>query len=143
MTGTRFRFGSVDELLADARSRLDRLNPKAAASAVAAGARLVDIRPAWQRTRDGEIPGTVVVERNHLEWRLHPGSDARLPFATADQRWIVICEQGYTSSLAADALGSLGVAATDVIGGYEAWAAAGLPTVIGGTAPDQVVRAAR
>jgi rhodanese-related sulfurtransferase len=142
VTGTRPGFGSVDELLADARSRLNRLDPRAAAIAVARGARLVDIRPAWQRIRDGEIPGAVVVERNHLEWRVHPRSDARLPFATADQRWIVFCVQGYTSSLAADALGSLGLAATDIIGGYEAWAAAGLPTVTGGTPPDHVVSAA-
>jgi rhodanese-related sulfurtransferase len=139
MTQTRPAFDSVDELLADARSRLDRLSPHNAATAVAGGARLVDIRPDWQRVHDGEIPGAVIVERNHLEWRLHPLSDARLPFATADQRWIVVCHQGYTSSLAADALGSLGVAATDLVGGYEAWAAAGLPTVAGGTAPDQEV----
>ena len=133
-------FSSVEELLADARSRLQRLAPEAAASAVAAGARLVDIRPQWQRARDGEIPGALVVERNHLEWRLHPASDARVPAAVPGQRWVVICHEGYTSSLAADALNSIGVPATDVIGGFRAWAAAGLPTRPGGeTAPDDVV----
>lgn len=139
MTAARTVFGSVDELLADARSRLDRLTPDEAARAVTAGARLVDIRPQWQRARDGEVPGSVIVERNHLEWRLHPTSAARLPLTTANQRWIVICEQGYTSSLAADALGSLGLAATDVVGGFEAWVTAGLPTVAGVSGPDSVV----
>ncbi|SHG98744.1 Rhodanese-related sulfurtransferase [Jatrophihabitans endophyticus] len=132
------RYSSVDDLLADARSRLDRLDPPAAAAAVEAGAKLVDIRPIWQRERDGEIPGAVIVERNHLEWRLDPGSTARVEDARPGQRWVVVCEQGYTSSLAADALNSLGVPASDVVGGFEAWAAAGLPTVPGGTAPTVV-----
>lgn len=136
------RFASVEELLADARSRLERLSPEAAAAAVADGVRLVDIRPQWQRASDGEIPGALVVERNHLEWRLHPSSDARLPLARPGQRWIVFCTAGYTSSLAADALNSIGVPATDVDGGYTAWRAAGLPTVLGEpTAPDRVVGA--
>ncbi len=104
-----------------------------------AGARLVDIRPAWQREREGEIPGALVVERNHLEWRLHPDSDARLPAAVDGQRWVVVCSEGYTSSLAAAALVSLGVPATDLIGGYRAWAACGLPTVRTVTPPEQVV----
>jgi rhodanese-related sulfurtransferase len=139
---SRRPFATVEELLADARTRLDRLTPPAAAEAVADGARLVDIRPQWQRASDGEIPGALVVERNHLEWRLHPGSDARLPSARTGQRWIVFCTEGYTSSLAADALNSIGVPATDVIGGYAAWRAAGLPTVTGvPTEPDRVVGA--
>jgi rhodanese-related sulfurtransferase len=129
-------FRSVDELLADARSRLRRLSPADAAAAVADGALLVDIRPHWQRTRDGEVPGALVVERNHLEWRLHPTSESRVTAAAAGQRWIVLCEEGYTSSLAADALNSIGVPADDIDGGFRAWAAAGLPTVPGGTAPD-------
>lgn len=129
-------FASVDELLADARSRLQRLEPAAAAHELDAGARLVDIRPIWQRTRDGEIPGAVVVERNHLEWRLDPGSSAHVDAAAPGQRWVVVCEEGYTSSLAADALNSIGVPATDVIGGFRAWAAAGLPTQPGGTEPE-------
>lgn len=132
-------FGSVDELLADARSRLDRLEPLAAAAAVRAGARLVDIRPHWQRVEDGEVPGALVIERNHLEWRLHPESTARLPDARAGQRWIILCTEGYTSSLAADALNSIGVPATDIVGGFAAWVAAGLPHVPGGTPHDSVV----
>lgn len=129
------RFTGVDDLLADARSRLDRVDAAGAADAVAAGAKLVDIRPVWQRERDGEIPGAVIVERNHLEWRLDPASSARVPEAVPGQRWVVVCEQGYTSSLAADALNSIGVPATDLDGGFEAWAAAGLPTRPGGTPP--------
>jgi rhodanese-related sulfurtransferase len=91
---------------------------------------LIDIRPASQRAAVGEVPGSVVIERNHLEWRLDPESSARLPWATGyDLRPIVICMEGYTSSLAAAALQDLGFArATDVIGGYTAWQAAGLPT---------------
>jgi rhodanese-related sulfurtransferase len=133
------RFGSVEELLADARSRLSRLRPAQAAEAVSSGARLVDIRPAWQREREGEIPGSLIVERNHLEWRLHPRSDARLPLAVEGQRWIVVCNEGYTSSLAADALLSLGIPATDMVGGYAAWRADGLPTTRGGTPLEQLV----
>ena len=133
-------FRSVDELVADARSRLDRLTPRAAAADIESGALLVDIRPAWQRVGDGEIPGALVVERNHLEWRLDPGSAARVPEALPGQRWIVVCEEGYTSSLAADALNSIGVPATDVDGGFRAWVAAGLPTVPAApTPPDTFV----
>lgn len=132
----RPRFASVDELLADARSRLDRLTPQQAAEAVAAGALLVDIRPQWLRITEGGVPGAVIVERNHLEWRLHPASDARLPHAAEGQRWVVICSEGYTSSLAADALNSIGVPATDVDGGFLAWAAAGLPTGDGSALPE-------
>jgi rhodanese-related sulfurtransferase len=133
------RFASVDELVADARSRLCRLGPTEAAEAVAAGAQLVDIRPAWQRAGTGEVPGALICERNHLEWRLHPDSPARVPQARPGQCWIVICTEGYTSSLAADALNSLGVPATDVVGGFAAWHAAGLPTASGWTPADQLV----
>jgi rhodanese-related sulfurtransferase len=132
-------FASVDALLEAARARLDRLTPEAAADAVRRGARLVDIRPEWQRRADGEIPGAVVVERNHLEWRLHPASDARLPDALEGQEWIVYCTEGYTSSLAAASLVSLGLPATDVIGGIRGWQAAGLPVVEGVTAIEHVV----
>ena len=140
MTATvpRRRFAGVDELLADARSRLARVRPEEAAAELRAGARLVDIRPIWQRLTDGEIPGALIVERNHLEWRLDPTSAARVPGAGRDQRWLVICTEGYTSSLAADALCSLGLDATDVIGGYRAWRAAGLPTVPGATPTNEV-----
>ncbi len=136
MTTPPRRFTTVDELLDDARSRLSRMEPVAAAQAVADGAGLVDIRPQWQRVTQGEVPGAVIVERNHLEWRLHPDSDARLPDAAAGRPWVVICADGYTSSLAADALNSIGVPATDVVGGFAAWAQAGLPTAPGGRLPD-------
>lgn len=124
---------SIDDLLADARSRLTRVTPAEAAGRVAAGGVLVDIRPAAQRAREGEVPGALVVERNVLEWRFDPASDARLPEATGyDVDVIVLCSEGYTSSLAADALRALGLArATDVVGGFRAWAAAGLPTTVG------------
>lgn len=133
-------FASVDALLEDARSRIERLSPEAAAEAVRRGARLVDIRPEWQRRVDGEIPGALVIERNHLEWRLHPTSSARLPQAIAGQEWIVHCTEGYTSSLAAAALVSLGVPASDLIGGIRAWRAAGLPVRDASTTPTAVER---
>ena len=133
------RFATVEELLADARSRLSRLSPRQAAADIDAGARLIDIRPSWQRRAEGEIPGALIIERNHLEWRLHPRSDSRLPVAVAGQRWIVVCSEGYTSSLAADALVSLGIAATDIVGGYATWRADGLPTRAGETPIEQVV----
>jgi rhodanese-related sulfurtransferase len=100
---------------------------------VAVGGVLVDIRPAAQRADEGEVPGALVVERNVLEWRFDPASDARLPVARDyDVDVVVLCSEGYTSSLAADALRSLGLhRATDVIGGFAAWAAAGLPTTGG------------
>lgn len=134
-------FASVDELLAHARTGLDRLDPHQAAAEVADGAQLVDIRPAWQRADEGEIPGSLIVERNHLEWRLHPGSVARVPAAQPGQRWIVLCSQGYTSSLAAAALQSLGIPATDLVGGFQAWRDAGLATVPGPTPHEQYVAA--
>ncbi len=139
---TIVRFASVDELLADARSRLVRLTPVEAAAAVAGGALLVDIRPVAQRRAEGEIPGSLIIERNHLEWRLHPDSDARVEQAAAGRTVIVVCWEGYTSSLAADALNSIGVIATDVIGGVAAWREAGLPTVPGGTPIEHVVATA-
>jgi rhodanese-related sulfurtransferase len=121
---------TVDDLLAEARARIVRVSPSEAAARIAAGGLLVDIRPAAQRTREGEVPGSLIVQRNVLEWRFDPASDARLPQATGyDVDVIVLCSEGYTSSLAADALRSLGLhRATDVIGGFSAWAAAGLPT---------------
>lgn len=121
---------SIDQILAEARARLSRVTPAQAFGELDTGAVLIDIRPAAQRAAVGEVPGSVVIERNHLEWRLDPGSSARLSWATGyDLRPIVICMEGYTSSLAAAALQDLGFArATDVIGGYQAWRAAGLPT---------------
>jgi rhodanese-related sulfurtransferase len=124
----------IEEILAAARARLLRLTPQDAFREQAGGAVLVDIRPAAQRAADGELPGSVIVERNHLEWRLDPGCDARLPWVTGyDHRIIVFCVDGYTSSLAAAALHDLGLRrATDVIGGFRAWSAAGLPTAPSG-----------
>jgi rhodanese-related sulfurtransferase len=127
------RFATVDELLESARADLARLEPEEAFRQAAGGAVIVDIRPAWQRETDGEIPGSVIVERNHLEWRLHPASGASLPQAQDGQEWIVVCTEGYTSSLAASALVSLGLLASDVVGGVHAWRAAGLPVVPGPT----------
>jgi rhodanese-related sulfurtransferase len=124
---------SIEDLLAVARTRIARVTPHEAVDRIAAGALLVDIRPAAQRRQEGEVPGALVVERNVLEWRFDPSSDARLPEATGyDLEVIVLCSEGYTSSLAADALRALGlVRATDVVGGYHAWVAAGLPTTAG------------
>jgi rhodanese-related sulfurtransferase len=132
-------FANVDELLDAARDGLTRLSPHEAADAVAAGALIVDIRPEWQRREVGEIPGSLIIERNHLEWRLHPASDARLPHADTPRRWIVVCTEGYTSSLAARSLLSIGVDAADIDGGIMAWRAAGLPVVAGPTAVEHVV----
>ncbi len=121
---------SIDEVLEETRGRLHRLEPAEAAARLAAGALLVDTRPVAQREADGEVPGALLVERNVLEWRLDPTSDARLPEATDhDVEVIVLCNEGYASSLAADSLRAVGLhRATDVVGGYQAWAAAGLPT---------------
>ena len=121
---------SIDQVLAEARARLDRFSPLQASRAAREGAVLVDIRPAAQRAVEGEIPGALIVERNVLEWRFDPASDARLPQASYDLRVIVVCSEGYTSSLAAAALQDLGVGhATDLDGGFRAWQAAGLPVV--------------
>jgi rhodanese-related sulfurtransferase len=121
---------SIGEILTAARARLQRLTPEQAFGELSGGAVLVDIRPAAQRAAQGEIPGSAVVERNHLEWRLDPGSDARLPWLTGyDHRIIVFCHEGYTSSLAAAALQDLGLhRATDMIGGFRAWVDLGLPS---------------
>jgi rhodanese-related sulfurtransferase len=114
---------TVHDLLADARARLDRPDPHRAASMVQQGAILVDTRPGWQREQEGELPGALVIERNHLEWRLDPASDARIPEATDHEvTWIVFCSEGYSSSLAAASLRDLGLHnATDLDGGYQAW----------------------
>jgi rhodanese-related sulfurtransferase len=121
-------------MLDAARRRLVRLDAPGAAAAVAAGAVLVDIRPEAQRRRFGTIPDALLVERNVLEWRLDPRSDARLiEHARYDAQVVVVCQQGYTSSLAAAALLDLGlVRATDLAGGFEAWRDAGLPVTAAG-----------
>jgi len=120
---------TIDQVLAEARFRLERVTPARAHAEQAAGALVVDIRPAAQRAVEGEVPGAVVIERNVLEWRLDPASDARLPVADYGLRVLVLCSEGYTSSLAAAALQDLGISgATDVVGGFVAWRDAGLPT---------------
>ena len=126
---TAGRGTGIGELLAAARTRLDRVGPDKAAALVADGALLVDTRPQWQRDAEGTLPGALVIERNHLEWRLDPTSDARIPEATDhDVTWIVVCSEGYSSSLAAASLQDLGLRhATDLDGGFRAWKAAGLP----------------
>ena len=119
---------TIDDVLTAARARLVRLTPGEAARAVADGAVLVDIRPAAQRAHEGEVPGALLVERNVLEWRFDPASDARLPLADHDLQVIVLCSEGYTSSLAAAALQDIGIhRATDVVGGFAAWVSDGLP----------------
>jgi rhodanese-related sulfurtransferase len=122
----------IDEVLARARRGLRRVSALDAAREVESGrAVLVDIRPAAQRAAEGEVSAAyrpLVVERNVLEWRFDPRSDARLAVAAFDLRVLVLCQEGYTSSLAAAALQELGVVrATDVVGGFAAWLAAGLP----------------
>ena len=122
---------TIDELLASVRARIDRVHPREVPARVAAGALLVDTRPWEQRCRDGAVPGAVVVDRNVLEWRLDPASPDRIPQVTGyDLEVVVLCNEGYSSSLVADTLRALGLArSVDVIGGFVAWAAAGLPVV--------------
>lgn len=123
---------SIEQVLSAVRARLRRLSPKEARAAVVnAGAVLVDIRPEAQRAIEGSIPGALIVERNVLEWRFDPASAARLPIASDHQLEIIVfCSEGYTSSLAAGSLQDLGLwRATDVVGGFQAWRAAGLPTI--------------
>jgi rhodanese-related sulfurtransferase len=116
----------IEAFLADVRSGWDRVTPSNAAAEVATGALLVDIRPLEQRRRQGDVPGALIIGLTVLEWRLAPSSDHRIPQTGPDVRVIVLCGQGYSSSLAAASLRRLGLDATDVIGGVEAWAAAGL-----------------
>jgi rhodanese-related sulfurtransferase len=124
---------SVDKILETARLRLRRLTPQEAESAWAGGALLVDTRTFEQRSRDGAIPGALVIDRTVFEWRLDPASESRIPEASSHEvRVIVICNEGYSSSLAAASLQDLGlINATDVIGGFQAWKAAGLPVEAG------------
>jgi rhodanese-related sulfurtransferase len=120
---------TVDELLAQARARLARLDPEAARDAMRDGAALVDIRAESQRKRDGIVPGSVFVARNVLEWRCDPRCDHGDPrVADPGRRLIVMCDEGFQSSLAAATLQELGHgSATDLAGGFQAWRAAGLP----------------
>ena len=114
----------IDALLAAARARLQRVEVDDLAAEVAAGALVVDIRPEATAATEGELPGAVVIDRNVLEWRLDPTSGHHLPEASTDRRVILVCNEGYASSLAAATLVDLGIAgATDLVGGYRAWAA--------------------
>jgi rhodanese-related sulfurtransferase len=113
---------TIEQILAEARARLDRVTAAALTGEVAGGAVLVDIRPLEQRQRDGELPGALVIDRNVLEWRLDPASPDAIPEAGYDRRVIVVCNEGYSSSLAAATLRDIGVArATDLIGGFQEW----------------------
>lgn len=130
---------TIDELLAEARARLRRLTPGEAAGAMARGRLLVDTRSADALRRDGTIPGALHVPRTVLEWRVDPSSGHQSPaIAGREHDVILICEHGYSSSLAAATLHELGFTeATDVIGGFEAWAADGLPVARAGDAIDR------
>ena len=119
----------IEELLASARSRLRRLDARQAFAAQQLGAVLVDIRPEANRILEGEIPGAKVIERTVLEWRLDPASPDRVDWTSYDATIVIVCNEGYSSSLAAATLQDLGLTrATDLDGGYRAWRAAGLPT---------------
>ncbi|MFF9688629.1 rhodanese-like domain-containing protein [Streptomyces sp. NPDC014623] len=134
MSGGRDRRDPVgiDELLDRVRGGYERIGPEEAAVAAAGGALLVDIRYASLREKDGLIPGALVVERNELEWRLDPQGSHRVPQAVShDLRVVVICNEGYASSLAVASLRQLGLhRATDLTGGFQAWRAAGLPVAL-------------
>ena len=113
---------TIDELVAEARARIDRVEPAQLATEMAQGALVVDTRCAAQRAADGELDGAVVIERNVLEWRLDPASDAKIPEVDGyDTRVIVVCNEGFASSLVAATLQDLGLhRATDLVGGYQA-----------------------
>ena len=115
---------AIDRMLAQARAELDRVDARALGAEVEAGAVVVDIRPDQNRAEEGPLPGAIVIERIHLEWRLDPTSPDRIDIAAPDLRVIVVCNEGYASSLAAYSLQLLGVVrATDLVGGYRAWRA--------------------
>jgi rhodanese-related sulfurtransferase len=112
----------IDEILAAARAQLDRVAAEDLSAEIAAGALVVDTRPLEQRERDGALPGAVVIDRNVLEWRLDPACPNRIPEASYDLRVIIVCNEGFSSSLAAATLRDIGVTrATDLKGGFQAW----------------------
>jgi rhodanese-related sulfurtransferase len=125
---------TVEELLERARRDLRRVHPRDAPRAMAAGALLVDIRSDSQRTRDGLVAGSTFIPRNVLEWRCDPASPWRDPTASDPRRRIILmCDEGFQSSLAAATLQGLGLPlATDLVGGFQAWRAAELPVVLAG-----------
>jgi rhodanese-related sulfurtransferase len=122
---------TIDDLLREARMRLDRLSPREALAAAGRGGAIVDIRSEVQRAERGLVPGARFVPRNVLEWRADPACEHHDPHLVAVRGPLVLmCAQGYQSSLAAAILRDIGVAsATDMIGGFEAWEAEGLPVV--------------
>ena len=124
---------AVDRLLAQARLGLRRVDPHQAKQIRDNGGLLIDIRPAAQRAEFGEVPGALIIERNNLEWRLDPGGSHRIPEAEdPDRPVVIICQEGYASSLAAASLLGVGrTAVTDLEGGFVAWKQAGLPTTPG------------
>ena len=128
---------AIDRRLAAARARIDRIGPAEASRLQAAGALLVDTRPQFQRDAFGIVPGAILVERNHLEWRLDPTSEHRHPAAVGHTGPVVVfCQEGYSSSLAVESLLDLGVVDVhDLDGGFAAWAASGHPTAAADT-PD-------
>jgi rhodanese-related sulfurtransferase len=121
--------GGVDALLAEARAGVYRPGPDEIFAAIDRGALIIDTRTETQRAEQGELPGALVIDRTILEWRLDPQSDFRIPEAVDhDIEVIVVCSQGYSSSLAAASLRALGLwRATDLAGGFESYVAAGLP----------------
>jgi len=112
---------SIDDYLAQARAKLERVTVEELDALLADGALLVDTRPVHQRERDGEIPGALIIDRNVLEWRLDPQSEDRTPETSYDKKIVLFCNEGYSSSLAAATLRELGLDATDLVGGYQAW----------------------
>ena len=114
---------AIAELLETARRGLDRVQPADLAAEVAAGALVVDTRPIEQRQRDGELPGALIIDRNVLEWRLDPSSPDHIPEVTdAGCRIVIVCNEGYSSSLAAATLRQLGLdRSSDLVGGFQAW----------------------
>ena len=118
---------TIDDLVAQCRARLERVAPTDVSAEQRAGALVIDVRPADQRERDGLLPDAIIVDRNVLEWRLDPDSPHRIEQVTGyDQRIILVCNEGYSSSLAAATLHDLGLhRATDLVGGYQAWLAEG------------------
>ncbi|MEK9525401.1 MAG: rhodanese-like domain-containing protein [Acidimicrobiaceae bacterium] len=116
---------TVDEWLAGARARLDRVQPQDLAQEMADGALVIDTRDSADREAEGALPGSVIINRNVLEWRMSPSSPTRLEGITADSRVIIVCNDGFSSSIAAAGLHDLGLPrATDLVGGYRAWRAA-------------------
>ena len=121
---------SADSLVDEARRAIERVTVREAHALHGQGALLVDIRPEKQRLEHGEVPGALIIERNVLEWRLDPNGDHHIPEVTTyDRPVLILCQQGYASSLAAASVAALGYTrAADVIGGFEAWVEAGLPS---------------